>query len=122
MVHIIAGLPASDSEETKKTIDLVASLKPFGVKLHSIFVMKNTALEELYKSGRYTPPSLEEFVECAVYLVGKMPKTTVIHRLCGNCQPELLVAPDWNANKNEIHNRINRTLEERDIIQGQLRG
>lgn len=122
VVHIIAGLPCSDTEETKRTIDLVASLHPFGVKLHSIYVMKNTALEAMYESGAYTPPSLDEFVECAVYLVGRMPKDTVIHRLCGNCQPELLVAPDWNANKNEIHNRINRALEGRDIIQGQLRG
>ena len=120
VVHIIIGLPTDTPDGVRKTVDYIASLDLFGVKIHSIYVMEGTRLAQLYRSGEYTPPSLEEYIELAVYAVRHIPKGTVIHRLTGDCPRELLVAPRWNSDKNAIFAKINARLEELDAHQGDL--
>ena len=120
VAHIIIGLPEDTPEGVRKTVDYVAGLKLFGVKIHSIYVMADTRLAELYKRGEYTTPSLEEYVELATYAIRRIPSNTVIHRLTGDCPRDMLVAPTWNSDKNAILSKINARLEELDAHQGDL--
>jgi histone acetyltransferase (RNA polymerase elongator complex component) len=45
-----------------KTVDTVIELKPDFVRLYPTLVIKDTPLEDLYRSGRYRPLSLDETV------------------------------------------------------------
>ena len=118
VVHLIAGLPTESLDGFKRSVDYVSALMPFGVKLHSIYVMKGTRLAKEYEEKRYTPPSLEEFTAAAVYLITHLRKSTVIHRLTGDCPRESLIAPSWNKDKNLILNSIRAALEENGLSQG----
>jgi radical SAM superfamily enzyme len=84
--------------------------------------MRGTRLAEMYERGEYTPPTLGEYVESAVYIVSHINPNTVIHRLTGDCPRDLLIAPDWNKDKSEIIAEINRTLEAKGLYQGALFG
>lgn len=110
VVHMIIGLPSDDTEGVKKTADYIAKISPFGVKIHSIYVMEGTALADMYREKRYTPPTLDEYAALAAYTLSVMPKDVVIHRVTGDCPRELLVAPEWNRDKNAIIQRINEKL------------
>ena len=111
VVHMIIGLPSDDAEGVKKTADFIAKISPFGVKIHSIYVMEGTALADMYREKRYTPPTVDEYATLAAYTLSVMPKDVVIHRVTGDCPRELLVAPEWNRDKNAIIQRINEKLD-----------
>lgn len=118
VVHLIVGLPGENIEHIKKTAAYLKPFSIFGIKIHSIYVMEGTALAEMYKNGEYTPPTLAEYVDGATYLISHLNPEIVLHRITGDCPKELLIAPLWNADKNEIIEKINKNLEENNLHQG----
>ncbi len=120
VVHMIIGLPGEDMDDYKKTADYIASHHPFGVKIHSIYVMEGTELANLYYQKRYTPPTLDEYKAAAAYSIARMPADTVIHRITGDCPRDMLIAPDWNKDKNEIIGAVTAEMTRRGFKQGSL--
>ena len=111
VVHMIIGLPSDNADGVRKTAEYIASIKPFGVKIHSIYVMEGTVLAKMYREKRYTPPTLEEYSALAAYTLSIIPNDTVVHRVTGDCPRNMLVAPEWNKDKNAIIERINAELK-----------
>lgn len=120
VIHMIIGLPDESSEDAVQTAKYISSLGIWGVKIHSIYVMEGTRLADMYRGNLYTPPSLDEFCVICAKCVGHISKSMVIHRLTGDCPRELLVAPEWNADKNNIIAKINETMKSLGISQGSL--
>jgi radical SAM protein (TIGR01212 family) len=118
VVHLIVGLPGENIEHIKKTAAYLKPFSIFGIKIHSIYVMEGTALAEMYKNEEYTPPTLAEYVDGATYLICHLNPEIVLHRITGDCPKELLIAPLWNADKNEIIDKINKNLEKNNLHQG----
>jgi radical SAM superfamily enzyme len=82
--------------------------------------MEGTRLADEYRKKLYAPPTLDEYVSCAAECIGYVPEETVIHRLTGDCPRDMLVAPDWNADKNSVIDAIVKEMERRGISQGSL--
>ena len=120
VAHMIIGLPGEGVTEAEKTASYISSLGIWGVKIHSIYVMRGTRLAEMYEEKLYTPPTLAEFCDAAARCVGLIRPDMVIHRLTGDCPRDMLVAPDWNADKNAILDKIRLRMEELSIRQGSL--
>jgi radical SAM protein (TIGR01212 family) len=120
VVHILLGLPGESVEDMKKTADFVSSFPIFGLKIHSIYVMKGTELERLYLEKRYTPPTLDDYCEATAYAVAKMPLDVVIHRLAANCPKGMLVAPEWNADKTIVIDGVTDKMRALGYKQGCL--
>lgn len=120
IAHIMVGLPHDTEEGVLKTADYLARFDLFGVKIHSVYVMKNTALEKEYLAGRYTPISLEGYVEAVGKIIARLPERFVIHRVTGDCPHSMLVAPLWNHDKEYVLKKIREHLEENNITQGCL--
>ncbi len=120
VVHLIVGLPGETLDHIKETCRYLVKFNIFGVKIHSIYVMEGTRLAEMYRAGKYTPPTLDEYAEGAAYIISHLHPDIVLHRITGDCPRELLIAPDWNVNKDGIIAAINKKLEEKGISQGDL--
>ena len=120
VAHIMIGLPTESTESIRQTVDYVSRIGVFGVKLHSIYVMKGTRLAELYKKGEYTPPTKEEYIDCVCYAIKRLSPETVFHRLTGDCPEGMLIAPSWNKDKNALLYSIGATLDELEVTQGEL--
>lgn len=110
VVHLMIGLPKETMSDVRETAAYVARFAPFGVKLHSVYVMRGTRLAELYERGDYEPPSFGEYTELAAEVIAALPSDTVIHRLTGDCPRGLLVAPAWSADKNAVLAEIRARL------------
>ena len=102
VVHIIVGLPGERREDVIKTVNYLRGFDIFGIKIHSIYVMEGTHLADMYRKGLYTPPTLDEYVDTALEVLRTIPKSWVVHRITGDCPRDLLVAPEWNKDKNKI--------------------
>lgn len=118
VVHLIVGLPGESLEEIKESVDYLSTFDIFGIKIHSIYVMEGTRLADMYRSGEYTPPSMQSYVDAAVYILTHLHPSVVVHRLTGDCPRDMLVAPEWNSAKHEIISAIVTKMQMQGHSQG----
>jgi len=117
-VHIIIGLPGESAEHVRRTARELARLKPDGVKIHCLYIHRDTALEQEFRKGKFQPISQEEFVASACDVLELLPPETVIERLTGDPLKNRLVAPEWTLRKQEILRAIEQELLRRGTRQG----
>lgn len=118
IVHIILGLPQETLADVRHTVDVLNALHVDGVKIHSLFVMRDTMLEKWYQNGEFTPITMQEYIEWALDCVTRLSPDMVIHRLTGNCLRHLLVAPDWIIQRDLILYTIDRRMVNEGLTQG----
>ncbi len=119
VTHMIIGLPDESTEDIDATVDLINEYS-WGVKIHSIYVMEGTALAKMYREGKYIPPTFEEYISRASRSIARLRPDMIVHRITGDCPDGLLVAPDWNKDKNRIIDCIRKRLERDKLVQGSL--
>lgn len=118
VVHLIVGLPGEEMKDIKETVEYVNRFDIFGIKIHSIYVMKDTYLAKMYEEGRYSPISKEEYIDSAIYILTHISPKIIVHRLTGDCPKDMLIAPSWNRQKNEIINTIVYKMQLDGLYQG----
>ena len=118
VAHIMVGLPEETREDVQNTVDFINKHDVQGVKIHSTYVVKNTKLAEMYKAGKYSPISLEYYLEMLDYIITHLRKDIVIHRISGDAPKNLLIAPEWNLHKKWVINGIEKVLKDKDEWQG----
>jgi len=116
--HVILGLPGETREDMLETARFVADLDLDGIKIHLLYVVRGTALAQLYHQGDYQCLEQEAYVDLVCDFLERLPKRMVIQRLTGDPHPEELVAPVWALDKTHTLKRIRERLVERDTWQG----
>lgn len=111
VLHLIAGLPNETKEMMFESFYECARLRPWGVKLHPLHIVKGSVFEKWYYEGKIKLLELEEYVELAANFIKILPPDTVIHRITGERREELLIAPKWCLDKNRVLNEIRKRLE-----------
>ena len=110
VVHLMIGLPGEGDGELCETADFLDRFSLFGIKIHSVYVMKNTRLADMYACGEYLPIGEDDYVRRAAYLISRTNPDTVIHRITGDPPEGELVAPEWCRDKHRVIARINEAL------------
>ena len=118
-VHIIFGLPGEDREMMLTSVREVARLQPEQIKIHLLHVIRGTALAEMYLDGRYTPLTMDEYVDVVTQALTLLPPNTVIGRLTGDGMQSELLAPEWSRKKTVVINNIDKRMYELNLVQGQ---
>ena len=118
VAHIMVGLPGENFDDVKNTVDFINMHNVRGVKIHSTYVIKNTALADMYFKGQYDPISLEYYLEALTYIITHISPDVVIHRISGDAPKNLLIAPEWNLHKKWVLNGFDKILREQDLWQG----
>lgn len=117
VTHIILGLPFETKEMMLESVKY-AGERSDGLKLQLLHVLKDTDLLNDYKKGLFNTLSMEEYIDILCACIEILPKNVVVHRLTGDGDKNLLVAPQWSADKKRVLNSINKAFKERDIVQG----
>ncbi len=118
--HVILGLPGESKQDILDTAAALADLKIDGIKIHNLYILKDTVLGKLYERGEFTPLDQDTYVDWVVGLLERLSADTVVQRLTGDPDPNSLLAPAWCVNKQQTLSLIQQTLEKRDTCQGSL--
>ena len=118
VAHIMVGLPEETNEDIKNTVDFINSHKLQGVKIHSTYVVENTALADMYKSGQYKALDLDDYIETLIDIMTHLNPNLIIHRISGDAPKDLLIAPSWNSHKMWILHGFEKRFRGRDLWQG----
>ena len=120
IVHIINGLPFEDEATMYNTINYLNKLPIKGIKIHSLFVLKNTILGRMYLNNEFKCLTLDEYVKITANQLGMLRKDIVIHRINGDAPKDLLIAPEWSLKKLVVMNEIDKYMKDNNIYQGSL--
>lgn len=118
IVHVIIGLPEEYDASLIQEMKYLNDLHIDGIKLQLLHILKETRLAKEYEEGKIQALSLEEYVHRVGLCISYLEKDIVIHRITGDGNKELLIAPTWSLNKRNVLNRIHQYLKEKDITQG----
>lgn len=121
VTHVIIGLPNENKNDVFSTIDYINEQKTWGIKLHLLYILKNTGLFEYYKSNPFEIMKKEEYISLVTEIISRLDKKIVIHRLTGDAPWKDLYEPKWSTDKRGILNGINKFLKEKKIYQGKER-
>lgn len=118
ITHVILGLPGEMAEQMLATVEYVGRTGTQGIKLQLLHVLKETDLETDYRNGKFRVLEMMEYIDILEQCIRHLPKDMVIHRLTGDGDKRLLVAPQWSGNKRMVMNTIRREFTVRNVIQG----
>lgn len=118
IAHVILNLPWDNLEDVVETAKIISALQVDGVKLHSLYVVKDTPLEILYRKGKIKIGSLNEFINRAITFLEYLDPKIVIHRLAADPPHVGTVFGNWGLPKIEILNRIEKEMILRGSYQG----
>ena len=119
-VHIINGFPGETKEMMIETAKTVGQLDIQAIKIHMLYVIKNTVLEKMYDAGKFSMLSREEYIDLVVQQLRYIPEHVVIERLTGDGKVSDLIAPLWSIKKVTIINDIDKKMKADNIYQGDL--
>lgn len=117
-VHIINGLPMETPDMMLGTAEKLGQLRPDGIKIHLLHVIRGTKLARMYEKGEYLPLSKEEYVDIVVKQLELIPPETVIERITGDGDKSKLIAPLWSMDKISVLGAIDVRQKETDSFQG----
>lgn len=118
VTHVIFGLPGETHDDMMNTINFVVENKLWGIKIHLLYILKNTDLATYYENNPFHILTQEEYVEYICDALELLPPDVVIHRITGDGRRADLIAPNWSLHKLLVLNDINRGLKLRGSYQG----
>ena len=118
VVHIINGLPFETKEMMLDTVRYLNKLDIQGIKIHMLFILKDTPILNLYNTTHFHVLSKEEYIDIVIDQLELLRPEIVIHRITGDPIKELLVEPNWLLKKFSVLDDIDKEMVKRDSYQG----
>lgn len=118
VVHIINGIPGETKEMMIETVKYLNSLNIDGIKIHMLYVTRDTELGNMYLEKPFPIISKEEYIDIVCEQLEYLSDNIVIERITGDPIKEELIAPAWLLKKFCVLNDIDKEMKKRDIYQG----
>ena len=118
VVHIINGLPFETKDMMLDTVKYLNKLDIQGIKIHMLFILKDTPILNLYNTTNFHILSKEEYIDVVINQLELLRPEIVIHRITGDPIKELLVEPTWLLKKFCVLDDIDKEMVKRDSYQG----
>ena len=118
VVHIINGLPYETKEDMLNTVKYLNNLDIQGIKIHMLSILKDTALEKLYKEKPFKVLTKDEYIDIVISQLELLRPEIVIHRITGDPKIDDLIEPNWLIKKVSLINDIDKEMVKRNTYQG----
>lgn len=116
VTHMIVGLPGEERKDILNTAKCIAESGAWGIKIHSLHIIKGTPLEKLYEDKKFKIFTLDEYVDIVVTILKFLPDKMVVHRVTGDGKKDEVIEPKWSLNKRKVLNEIEKELKKRESV------
>lgn len=117
--HIILNLPGDTIRDSIETAKIVSVLGSDIVKLHSLYIAKNTILSDAYENGTIQVCSKEEYMERLIAFLTYLDPKIVVERIFSRVPEKDAVFSNWNTSWWKLKDEALALMEERSVRQGQ---
>ena len=116
--HVILNLPGDTLSDAKETARILTALGVDIVKLHSLYIAKNTRLCDWYEDGRITLCEKEEYFERVITFLEQIPQTMAVERMFSRIPEKDAVFCNWGNSWWKLRDEMFRKMEEENRYQG----
>lgn len=120
--HLILNLPGDDDLDVIENAKILSTLEIDYVKLHSLYIVKDTVLGQMYESGEISLITLDQYIDRVVMFLEYLSPQIVIQRLVGKGPEGNVHFSNWDTSWWKIKQMIEEAMEERGSYQGKKFG
>ena len=116
--HMILNLPWDTMDDVIEGAKTLSALQVDQVKLHALYLVKNTKMARDYEAGEFTLISAEEYARRVVEFLRYLDPMIVLQRLVGRAPEENTIFTNWSMGWWRVQDLIDPIMEDEDISQG----
>lgn len=117
-VHVILNLPQDHMDDAIETSKILSALKIQTVKLHSLYIAKNTRLCEQYMDGTIILCSREEYLDRLITFLEYLSPDIAVERLFSRIPEKDAVFSNWGTSWWKLKDMALALMEDQDSYQG----
>lgn len=119
-VHVLIGLPGEEEIDVVETAKLLSTLKIQQVKLHALYVLKDTVFGELFENGKLELITKDEYIDRVILFLRFLDPQIVVQRLIGRSPLEDSLFSNWSTSWWKIRDEIIDIMDMKKYYQGDL--
>ena len=116
--HIILNLPGDTMRDAIENAKLLSALHIDIVKLHSLYIAKNTKLSKQYKDGTITVCSKEEYIDRVIAFLRHLSPEIIVERLFSRVPEEDAMFSNWNTSWWKLQDELLLKMQMQNVYQG----
>lgn len=116
--HVILNLPHDTIRDTIETAKVLSALKIDIVKLHSLYIPKNTKLSKQYENGTIKLCTKEEYIHRLVVFLEHLAPEIVVERLFSRVPEKDAVFSNWSTSWWKLQDDFVEEMNSLDSFQG----
>ena len=118
--HIIIGLPWDDDLDILECAKILNVLGIDEVKIHALYILKDTALGKMYERGEIETISLDDYKKKVILFLRNLKDDIIVERIIGRAPYENSLFCNWNTSWWKIRDDIINVMHENGYTQGDL--
>ena len=116
--HVILNLPNDSIRDTVETAKILSALKSDIVKIHSLYIAKNTKLCKQYENATIELCSKEEYIQRLVCFLEYLSPQIVVERLFSRVPEEDAVFSNWGTSWWKLQDEFMEEMIKQETFQG----
>lgn len=116
--HMILNLPGDTLEDAIEGAKFLSALEIDIVKLHSLYLPKNSQLYTEYRNGTMTLCSKEEYFERLAEFLAYLSPDIVIERLFSRVPEEYAAFSNWGTSWWKLKDEFEQLMDQKHYVQG----
>ena len=116
--HVILNLPQDTLRDTIETAKILSALNIDIVKLHSLYIAKNSALCTQYKNGTISICSKDEYLTRVIVFLEHISPNMIVERLFSRIPEESSEFCNWNTSWWKLQDELLDLMSVAKIYQG----
>lgn len=118
VTHMILNLPYDDREDIIEGAKILSALKVHAVKLHALYILRNTKLAQEYQEGQIDMGTVDRYVDHTVTFLEYLSPEIIIQRLIGRAPKEETLFCNYGLSWWRIKDLILEEMLRRGSVQG----
>jgi len=116
--HVILNLPWDNMDDVIECSKILSALGVNQVKLHCLYILKDTPLAKMYVDGEFEMGNYYDYVEKVVTFLEYLHPDIAIQRVIGRAREEDCIFANYSTSWWKIKDNIDEQLEFLDTFQG----
>lgn len=118
--HVILNLPGDDLADNIETAKTLSALRIHTVKIHSLYIAKNTRLCEEYENGTIAICEKNEYIQRLVTFIDYLDPDIIVERLFSRVPEQDAVFSNWGTSWWKLQDEVMAVFEQEGHYQGKL--
>lgn len=119
-IHVILNLPNDDMQDIIETAKILSAFKIEGVKIHSLYIAKNSPMAKDFLNEDIKMITLDEYVDRVIAFLRYLDPSIVIQRIAGRAPKEFTLFCNWDTSWWKIKDQIEENMKNNGFRQGDL--